>query len=530
MQFDNFDKKLRLSYFLPYGIISQSAIALSVYQEEPAANNPNNIASLVYDPDMPMSERVAKSYKVHDTRTRRIGALQSLGYAKLKKIHYGKYKWQTITCYQPTPYSLYQLTSTVDEAEEQRRFKSIKLPRNRTPKRKKYTATEDYILLTKTTLNELAAQKNNGPEEEKMFRQFLLESVEYCDFSPLAAEPLLAQTVSMTPSDRGPTLYRNARLANIEALFRANNYLTSIDRRPIPTVPAKPLNGLDRLDIQDFSRYVLEKWYKDNPDFYQFMQTAPNADYRKKWLTTPAFYSYQDIPGFTTITNDSELDIELPNLNQTGTNQLIQHTCAGIAIGTHENYIVHHTRQSETPWYEGIESNTAKSAKAIFRRLSKDEPFYGATRDFRNAIIVCPTQQQFIELISKAGEMPKDRLTKERRVGRPYDNVNIILLNPSGVTQLRYLMSSNPLHYDELLKRKLLTYEGFVERLKSGSRREDIFAVTYKRVPVFLAYSLNWQNLYWAVEKYKAGEKFYVCCYPEQVAYLEKIMPEVEFL
>lgn len=145
-------------------------------------------------------------------------------------------------------------------------------------------------------------------------------------------------------------------------------------------------------------------------------------------------------------------------------------------------------------------------------------------------IIVCSSVNHFAELFTKKPTSVPGHWSGEKLISHPYDNVNIVLLKASGVSQVRNLMHSNPIEFDEKIKRQFLDLEEFTARPKSGRRKNDIFALSYNRTPVFLAFSLNWQNLYWAKEKYDAGEKFYVCCFPEQVKYIQKIMPEVEFL
>lgn len=547
MAFDDFSKKFRFSFLVPYGIVSPTALALTVYQESSDQDNPNDIASLVYDPAILMTQRAAQCDRVNNTRTRRIASMVQSGWLRDKEISYGKYGWQTAKGLLPTQATLFHLTSTLPYAQEsappqtespdgqtidtqQPQEETAQGELNRIPKRKKQKPQNLTVLNAMADLNELALYKDESPEDLELFRKCLLFSVANYDFTPLALEPELARSVNLIPTNRAVMLYRDLRLSNIEALFRVNNFLTSIDRRPMETVPPPRIEELNRIDMNDFSRHVLHKWYTENPDFFRFFQTVPNKEYQEAWAATPAFYAVHEIPELTMKLTEEKTEAEMAGMNFHGAHQYLRHTCAGIAIGKRENYIVHHTRASETPWYVGIENNTKMCAEIVLRKLNAKQPFMGGTRHFRNAIMVCSTIYQFAELFKKDEILPSSRWHGEKKVSAPYDNVNIVLLNPSGATQLLYLMSTNPIIYDDLLKRNLLTHEGFTERPKSGKRQDDIFALSYNRTPVLLAYSLNWNNLYWAKEKYDNGMKFYVCCYPEQAKYIRKIMPEVEFL
>lgn len=529
----DYDKKFRFSLFLPYGVASGSALAITVHKDETFGRTDFEIASMLYDPELPMHKRVQAVNQAYTIKRRHITKMETTGYAVKKPINYGKRESETVSCYRPTLSAFFYLTSTASDTEESKRLKTIatKNP-NRTQRRTPFSDTELERIDAINDLNELAIGKDSTAERSAHYQKYLLQSVHYCGFSPLALEPQLARKITMTPAERGRSLYRELRLSNIEILFRENGFLTSIDRRHIPCIQAEETTDPKKQDIKWFCKHVLHRWYEENPDFYYFLQEEPNADPKMKeiWQTIPAFYSVQDIPGYYSLLEDKKSRLEIPEMNIPGSNQLLRHTCDGVAVGKRETYIIHHTRPTETPWYIGIEKNTIMSTEMIFKRLKKKQTFLGCDRSVRNAIIVCSSVNHFAELFTKKPRNLPSQWDSDKLISRPYDNVNIVLLNTSGVTQLRFLMLSNPIQYDELAKRKLLTFDGFTDRPKSGSRKNDIFALSYDHTPVFLAYSLNWQNLYWAKEKYEAGENFYVCCYPEQVKYIKKIIPEVKFL
>lgn len=60
--------------------------------------------------------------------------------------------------------------------------------------------------------------------------------------------------------------------------------------------------------------------------------------------------------------------------------------------------------------------------------------------------------------------------------------------------------------------------------------QEALYPLTFEGVPVLVAHPMNFQKLYWALEDYLNGQKFYVSCYPGQANFIKKIMPNVEFL
>ena len=529
-----YDRKNRLSSFLPYGVISGPALALTVRKEETFGQEGFDFTGVLYDPETPMQKRVQAVEKAHITKQRHVRNMEKAGLIFDKPITFGKRKTETVSCYRLSLAAFFYLTCTACEAEDNKKVKT-NTAKNQNRKTRSMQPTEEELARIDAInyLNDLAIGKDSTPESAACYHNYLLDSVREHGLSPLAMEPLLARNVTLTPYERGRSLYRNYRLANIETLFRESGFLTSIDRRHITCVQVEDNPELKKQDIKWFCKYVLPKWYRDNPDFYYFLQEAPDVDpkARELWQTNPAFYSVQDIPGFYSLLEDKKTRLIIPEMNIPGTNQLLRHTCDGIAIGTRVTYIVHHTRPTETPWYIGIEKNTIQSAEMIFKRLKMTQSFLGSDRHIRNAIIVCPSVHHFAELFTKKPKGLPGQWDTEKMVSRPYDNANIVLLNSAGTNQLWYLMKYSPIHYDEMVKRFFLKkFDGFSDRPKSGRRKNDIFALSYNRTPVFLAHSLNWQNLYWAKEKYDEGEKFYVCCYPEQVKFIQKIMPNVEFL
>ena len=112
----------------------------------------------------------------------------------------------------------------------------------------------------------------------------------------------------------------------------------------------------------------------------------------------------------------------------------------------------------------------------------------------------------------------------------PFNSACIIPINRSGAMQLKTLMESDPVLLEDRLITKFSNEIGFTKSLPTNDEMENIFKLNYNGTPVLLALLMDYQQLYWAKQHYDNGRRFYVICYPEQVKFIQKIMPEIEFL
>ena len=514
MRYDEFSKEVRFSYFLPYGIVSHHALVLAVHSGDDAY--------IEYIPGVPMQEQVRICENAHMRRLRALRAMRDYGYIEEREKASGMEEWQNILFYKLTKAGLYFLTNNIDPALEEKRILNIRQDKSR-----KKRETGSYLpenleaFEIGRELYDLAIEKTTNEQKRAQFELFLFESADMCK-SLLATQPALAQKVHFT-TPKGYQLYRYWRLANAEALFRINDYLTSIDRRPL--CPVNPyLPDKESYSIMEFCEYALSVWYKDHPNSYRYLNPWKDGITESEWQSTPAFYAVKEIPG---ITRTVEI---IGSKNQVLVEQLIQHVCIGIAIGKKANYIVHHTRSRNNVWQPKIEQTCIEIFAKCIDEFAENKNLLGANRTISSAIIICPSVKQFAALfpVNKRGGIGTKG--KASIVGQPYSKVFLIPLNHSGAMQLRWLMAATPANVEVLIKKRLLKHKEFSERPVGIDRKNNIFTLSYKKTPVLVAHMMEWQTLTWALEHYQAGRKFYISCYPEQVKFIQKIMPNAEFI
>ena len=56
------------------------------------------------------------------------------------------------------------------------------------------------------------------------------------------------------------------------------------------------------------------------------------------------------------------------------------------------------------------------------------------------------------------------------------------------------------------------------------------YPLSYNNTPVLFAYDLEVGKLRQSLIDYQLGKEFYVACYPEQVKFIRRIMPNVKFI
>lgn len=526
MQHDKFDKKVRFSYFLPYGLVSPLALELSI--------NLPSYAYAEYDPVLTMEQRLDGCRKAHNRRLTALRKMLQYGYCEEVVLKYGSLHWEEIRLYRLTRAGVYLLTNTPDHEVEQERRKNA----GQAGRKKSYVQMDEDSVTKREEFYAQGVMAAYSEEAANLFRETLLEVIEDNTVTVLAAGTADAPNIQVPSRLKGNQLYRAWRQTNIEALFRANRYLTSIDRRQV-SFPEKTELPEQPYEMGDFVKHTLARWYGNHPDSYQFIYPEPNdsSEARNYWASLPAFYSASEIPGFQAAMDTLKRERKI---NPRGANNTMGNSFAGVACGKID-YIVYHTKPGKTPWSTTMETMTAlavKRALTMYRNGTNCSDENAAsealeidiTDTIENAIMVCPTVHQFASLFSYAKAHMATQDKKRSIVGKPYKSVFIVPLNHSGVMQLRCLMYAEPEAFEETLVRSFLAQEGFSARPVSKSEKENIFRLSYGKRPVLLAHMMDFQKLYWAMEYYHSGKPMYVSCYPEQVKFIQKIMPEVDFL
>lgn len=528
MREEEVERIVRFFSFLPFGFSCLQALELSFPYTK------NDPALVLYDPIIKMKDRLLLSEKEQKKRQHTIRKMQEYGYIETAQIKYDSHAWSEIRMHRLTKAGFNLLAGSPDSDAEIKRQMTLKEAGKRRIKEITYSPnTEDFVYY-RNTLRTLADARSNAQEGKELYEKFFLESFHNGQLSLIAREPAIAETVSVIPSLKSSQIYTAWKLQNIEALFRANKFLTSLDRRQIESTrrqidPIKLIEEGKKPDVNCFTRWVLDQWYRENPDSYLFRNPLPGSVDPASWKKIPAFYSLRELPGFESAMDEETTANDSESMNYGGSNSLLRHSSLGLAIGDISNYLVYHTTQKGNLWSINIERNVGNAAQRIVNMANENKPVSGANRTIRNAIIVCPSVHQFAKLFD-VKEPSSNKWRKYSRVDAPFNSACIVPLNRSGTMQLKLLIKSDPTLLEQSLIDQFSNEEGFIKRLPSNDEKENIFKLTYENTPVLLAPLMDYQQLYWAKQHYDNGRKFYVVCFPDQAKFIRKIMPDVEFL
>lgn len=506
MKYNTFDKIVRFSYYLPFGYVSPQALELSIAD--------SGTASIVYDPDCSMEDRLRACSHEHRNRTDAIRTMSDYGYSEKVTLRYDSDPVAQITMYRLTQSGLFVLTGTVDESlEERRRQKAGQHPiRIRNGASYQWDSPDMHDLLVGLNLlSQFPKAISYGKLEDCIASRFL---------SILSSEMVKAPEVRITPSTRGDVRFSNWKHANVNALFRSNGFLTIIDRLPMDcSIRLQDIHNLDEksvLDIEAFCNFAVHNWFRNHPNSYTFCnpEEDPSEERYHQWLETPVYYPLSVLPDFSSYGEGGEYK------RRKIRNNSYHHTAIGVASGKEANYVVYHTKPTHSKWSPTLEADTKQK---ISRAMSREESHGNRHDGF--ALMICPTVHQFKALFTTAKKRMGKKTGKNRRVDSPYQAFCIVPINHSGSEQLRRLMLSAPFIVDMELKFELL---GMDENFQEGY--STVFPLFYNTVPVLLAHTMNFQYLFQAWELYEQGEQFYVSCFPEQVKFIRSIMPGVKFI
>ncbi|HIT34692.1 MAG TPA: hypothetical protein IAC31_08745 [Candidatus Faecousia intestinigallinarum] len=474
-----------------------------------------------------MSKRVLDCYYKRGFNIRRVSDMNRGGYCT-SVSRQGDTPFTTIHL---TRSGFYFLAGTPDEELESEREKFAR------SNKRVYDRTERGFrcLLSNQSrsivyeLYRLATRTPADPDMQEQFRALLAQGVSTWSVTQLANCIHLAPEVSVMPRRMNAAQIASAsRLSTVINMFRMNGFLTYMDRRPMDT--GWMINGLSTqeqyekrveagdLDIPAFVFQSLRKWYADNPDAYSFFHPDKSLSaHKEEWLTTPAFYAAREIPGYEMIT------FEEPNVSARGAQNTLRSTFLGIAVGKEKNYIVYHCRRNKMTWNGRIEALTAVAAQRGLDAYAEQSPIPGAGRTVQHAIMFCSKFSHFAALFQDIKQ--SGRRETSSRFGYPYLSLHIIPVNNSGLVQLRGLMESSPEQYMQQLVKRIAARNSDV--FETGN---SIFPLGYQGTPVFVAHDMDYHRLAEALIRFRAGQKFYISCYPEQAKYLTSIFPGVQFL
>lgn len=524
--------------FLPYGLATLDGLYTAI------SGNKEPVTSMVYDPAMTMEQRLVECGKIHLRAKMRVIRLTRGGYIVKQKFKYGKYQGQEFCVCFPTKSGFFLLTNTFDDAQEEQRLMKILgddiQDYDRVIKEQNYIERRPGEGMLLYRLNRFAqGEKDHGPLEatdRDAMDKLLLEAVRARACTLLARDSLGAMMVKIS-CQNGRELFRLSQYSDIEAMFQANGFLTSLDRRPIDFTGLSFRDNDDDYDetevesvscgddknktesnmesVLAYTKRVLSGWYSDHPDELYFAETAEVAAIKdpvqKKaiWKNTPAFYSVFDIPGML----------------EAGMKRTLRRTFLGVAVGKEANYMMYHAKPSKTPWIERLEYNSSIAVQDVINEAGGADSMMGANRDMRSAIIVCKTVTQFEAFMKQAVAKSGGKLRPREVVTAPFRSIHLLPLNPGGAAALRGLMLQTPVQYEESL------VDNICELNPDFKRTQDrTFQLTYHGQNVLVIHDMSMQRLFNAWAEYKNGKRFACMCYPDEVKFIAKLMPELTYL
>ena len=309
---------------------------------------------------------------------------EEYGYVDVTKINYSDIGWSELKIHRLTKAGLNFVTGSPDSQAELKRLQKLKEDGKRRIKRSTLTPDEEYAIV-RNTLRRMADTKDTSKSTQKAFDAFFLESFQSGNLTLLAREPALAETVSVIPSLKASQIYTAWKLQNIEAMFRANKFLTSLDRRQIE--PPRNITALEsqesngkKIDTYTFTKLVLDQWYAQNPDSYLFRNPIPGAVSEESWREIPTFYSLRDLPGFESILDEEKSRRKGKPMNSGSANSFMRHSSLGLAMGKISNYLVYHTTQKGHLWSINIEQNVIAATQRLVNIAGEAAPVTGANR------------------------------------------------------------------------------------------------------------------------------------------------------
>lgn len=520
-----FNEIVRFSYFLPFGFTSPSAAILGIKM-------PDN-AHLAYSPTIPMDARLAEYERAYEAARRQLNFMTNGGYIRVINRKFGSSDSAQVRACCLSRSGLFLLTGTPDKAEERKRADFCRTKVSNRSVNYRSNSIDDVA--TRNYLFSIYSKDDPTDLELQVADDLLAKNIKAGSMSIMACAIALASSTSCSPTlMNNRQFYRCWRISNINALFMVNGFPTSLDRRPM-TVSHTRIKDLDiPTDIPKLVQATLSSWYDSNPESYSFL--SPDLSLHEvdpmQWNATPSFYHTAELPGLRI--SDAESAIAL-----TGAANAVRHIFDGVAVGKSEAYIVHHTRPNYTPWIEETERKTTALVEACLRL---NYPGYNerSKQNIDHAIIVCDTIHQFVALFrNAASKMPK-RWRKERRVGAPYETVSIVPINASGAMQMRILLLGSPLEFEAMIIHSFTSQNSLVNPCHFKATTDPLFQLELTRektdksgtetIPVLLAHTMDFQRLFYAWEEYEKGTRFVVGCYPGQVKYIRKLMPDIEFI
>ena len=384
-------------------------------------------------------------------------------------------------------------------------------------------------------LFDLAQSKK--PCDQDSFRELLFEAVISGDATPLTAAIAEAATVNISTEKYSLNqIYNIWRMSHITAMFRMNQFLTYLDRRPYNTHFA--IDGI--VDEKSYQKYIsqfgqtpasitykaLNKWYEDNPFYYRLDQYEPDDSdaFKQKWKTTPAFYATRELPEFDSVNSFADAQYT------PGTQNIMQHTFVGLATGVRANYLCYHAKTGIFKWNVKREERAISAVESSLKFMQERCPDFTCfcvdnAPKVHYGLIFCTTFHQFVAIFDRTKKRHQKGLLGNYATSEPFASLHVIPVNYSGTYLLRCLLLSSPTETEQILRNALLRKGG-----KFTYEENRIYPLRYHGQRVFLGYTMNIEHINMAYEDYLDGHRFYIACFPEQALYYSWLMPDCPFV
>lgn len=369
-------------------------------------------------------------------------------------------------------------------------------------------------------------------EDQLEFRHLLLESVQQGYCTPLSYGLRIANQIktSLSKYSHNQT-YNIWRLSHIITMFRANDHLTYLDRRPHDTGFA--IDGITSKESYDayvkkygmtmaaYSYYTLTNWYGDNPGYYQITQRYPDEteEAKRAWIQTPAFYYTKELPP----SDDKPTAYEAGNIKESYTT--LHHIHIGLATGKHVNYLCYHGKPGEFKWLPQREERAKVETQKAVARMKTQNPDLTCNDHVDFALYFCSSHHQFNALFERTINRHAKKQKGNFLTDDPFTSMHAIPVNDSGTFLLWCLLEFSPMETEEVLRNSLM------ERSDDFHfQSNNIYPLTYKGKRVFLGYTMDIAKINRALEDHLDGANFYIGCFPEQIAWYQRLMPGHEYL
>lgn len=514
------ERKMRFLPFFPYGFCSPLATALD------GMNNQYATQILLHDPSNPGQDIRTLCAQHRENTVSKAKYLCKQRYARDTRRVCGtppktrSFRFVTVA-------GLTALTDAPvlpDDPEESTK------PNDRKIKENDSCTTSPASAAFREMLYDYATSPAEGDGE--VFADLLLESVMDGYDTPLSYAIAIAPEVKTAPNKYSQNqLYAIWKLSHINTMFRLNGHLTCLDRRPYS--PSFSIDGIDseesyKVYLEKFGHtpasmtyYALSNWYQKNPGYYRFTQQYPDdsPEAKAEWLNTPAFYSIRELPNF----NDRNSLAD--NENGRGSQKKMNTVFVGLAMGRRANYVCYHAKTGPVKWLRKRESETKEEIARSIRHMKTQCPEMPGrdTADF--GLYFCTDYFQFLALFDRTIERHKKGLRGNFQTDAPFVSLHTVPVNDSGTFLLWCLMEYSPIETETRICRSLVA-----QQIGFEYQTNRYFPLTYQGKWVFVGYTMDVSKINHALEMYLDGMSFYLCCFPEQAMWYEKLFPGITIL